>query len=91
MEVVLGLLAGAASIASIVCLIMVVIKLFQDKGVGWGIFGIFCSIYTFIWGWQNYARFDLKNVMIIWTAAFVTSIIVRVLITTMTASSGVTN
>jgi hypothetical protein len=91
MEVVLGLLAVAAWIASLVCLIMVVIKLFQDKGVGWGIFGIICGIYTFIWGWQNYARFDLKNIMMIWTAAIVTSILVRILIMTMTASSGVVN
>jgi hypothetical protein len=63
----------------------------QDKGVGWGIFGVICGLYTFIWGWQNYARFDLKNIMMIWTAAFVTSIIVRILVMTMTTAGGVAN
>jgi hypothetical protein len=91
MELVLGLLAVAAWIVGLVCLILVVIKLFQDKGVGWGIFGVICGLYTFIWGWQNYARFDLKNIMMIWTAAFVTSIIVRILVMTMTTAGGVAN
>lgn len=80
-------LGALASIASLVCLIMVVIKLFKDKGVGWGIFGIICGIYTFIWGWQNADRHNIKNIMIIWTVAFIVSLVVRLLASTM--ASGV--
>lgn len=83
MEALLGLLAllsVAASIGSIVCLIMVLIKLFQDKGVGWGIFGIFCGIYTFIWGWQNVSRHNLNPVMLIWTGCIVLSVLVRIIV-----------
>ena len=48
-----GVIAIVAAITSLVCLVLVLIKLFPNKGVGWGIFGIFCGIYTFIWGWLN--------------------------------------
>jgi hypothetical protein len=74
----LGLIAAIASIVSLVCLIVVLTKLFPDKGVGWGIFGIICGIYTFIWGWQNVDRHDLKNVMWIWTGAFIANILLRI-------------
>jgi hypothetical protein len=89
MEALLGLLGLAVWIANVVCLIMVVTKLFKDKGVGWGIFGVICSIYTFIWGWQNANRFDMKNLMLIWTFLFVALIILRVVTTVMMAGTSV--
>jgi hypothetical protein len=79
MAALIGLLGGVAGIGSLVCLIIVLIKLFPAEGALKGIFGIFCGIYTFIWGWQNVDRYNLKNVMTIWSACFVVSIIVRVL------------
>jgi hypothetical protein len=72
-------LGGVASIVNLVCLILVLIKLFKVKGVLWGIFGIICGIYTFIWGWQNVESQNIKNVMLVWSAAFVVSLLVRVL------------
>lgn len=75
----LGIGSAIASIVSLVCLILVLLKLFPDKGVGWGIFGIICGIYTFIWGWQNVDRHNLKNIMMIWSGAIVASIVVQVL------------
>ena len=75
-----GVIAIVAAITSLVCLVLVLIKLFPNKGVGWGIFGIFCGIYTFIWGWQNAEEHNLKNVMIIWTGAFIANVVVRLLI-----------
>lgn len=75
----LGLIMLAASVISLVCLILVLLKLFPDKGVGWGIFGIICGIYTFIWGWQNVDRYNLKNIMVLWSAAIAANIIVRIL------------
>lgn len=74
----LGLIVVVASLASLACWIIVLTKLFPDKGIGWGIFGVICGIYTFIWGWQNVERHDLKNVMLIWTGAFVANVLLRV-------------
>lgn len=79
MEPLIGLIAIVASITSLVCLILVLIKLFPDKGVGWGIFGIICGIYTFIWGWQNVDRHNLKNIMTIWSVAIAANILIRIL------------
>ncbi|HTL89250.1 MAG TPA: hypothetical protein VL134_07605 [Leptolyngbya sp.] len=79
MEALLGLVAIAASLVSVVCLILVLLKLFPDKGVGWGIFGIICGIYTFIWGWQNVDRHNIKNIMVLWSAAIAANIVLRLL------------
>ena len=79
MSSLLGLVFLAASITSFVCFILVLIKLFGDKGVGWGIFGIFCSIYTFIWGWQNVDRHNIKNIMTLWSAMIGVNIVLRLL------------
>ena len=67
-------LAGLASIVQIVCLILVLIKIFQDGKVGLGVLGIFCGIFTFIYGWINVDRYRLRTVMIVWTAALVVSL-----------------
>lgn len=62
----------------IICFIMVLIKLFQDKGALHGILGLICSLYTFIWGWMNASRLNIKNIMIIWTLLLLLSIVVNV-------------
>jgi hypothetical protein len=72
------ILSGLAGLASLICLIIVVIKLFQEKGALHGILGILCGIYTFIWGWMNAARLNLKNVMIAWTIAIVVGIVANI-------------
>lgn len=84
MEALLGLVAVVASLVSFVCLILVLLKLFPDKGVGWGIFGIFCGIYTFIWGWQNVDRHNIKNIMVIWSVAIAANIVLRILALSLT-------
>lgn len=78
MESLLGLITVVASLTSFVCLILVLLKLFPDKGVGWGIFGIICGIYTFIWGWQNVDRHNIKNIMVIWSVAIAANILLRI-------------
>lgn len=75
----LVLISYVASIVSIVCLILTLIKLFPAKGVLWGIFGVICGIYTFIWGWMNAGRFALQQVMLIWSISIVVNIIVNVI------------
>ena len=65
------LIYGLAALTSFVCFIMVLIQLFKAKGAGHGILGIFCGIYTFIWGWMNAKALNLSKVMIAWSACFV--------------------
>lgn len=65
-------------LVNIACFIMVLIKLFQDKGALHGILGLICSLYTFIWGWMNAGRLNIKNIMIVWTLVIILQIIVNV-------------
>ena len=62
-----SVLAGIGGLGSLVCLILVLVKLFQEKGVLHGILGLLCSLYPFIWGWLNAGRLNIRNIMIIWT------------------------
>ena len=63
----------------VICFIIVLIKLFQDKGVLHGILGLICGLYTFIWGWMNASRFNIRNIMMIWTVLIILSIVVNAL------------
>ena len=68
----LGILAMVVGLASFVCFIIVLIKQFQNAGVVHGIIGIVtCGIWTFIWGWMNAGKLNLRNIMMIWTLLFV--------------------
>jgi hypothetical protein len=64
-----------ATIACIVCWIMVLLKMFPAEGPIKGILAIICGLYAFIWGWMNASRFNLKNIMLIWTVAILASIV----------------
>jgi hypothetical protein len=67
-------LALLCNLGSLVCFIIVLIKLFKEKGVLHGILGIICGIYTFIWGWIESARLGIKNIMLAWTVLIVAGI-----------------
>ena len=71
MAIILSILGIIAGIGSLVCWILILIKLFQEKGVLHGILGIICAIYPFIWGWINVGRLDAKNIMIAWTVCII--------------------
>lgn len=65
------------SLASLVCLIAVLIPLFKKEGVLKGILGIICGLYTYIWGWMhvNDESLKLKNWMYVWTVVIILNII----------------
>jgi hypothetical protein len=86
MIAILGILALIAAIAQFVCWIIVLTKLFPAEGALKGIFAVICSIYALIWGWLNVSRYNLQTVMIIWSVAFATSIVVQI-ISIMTAAA----
>jgi hypothetical protein len=76
------LLSGVAGIASLVCFIMVIMAMFQHNQTGLGvacIVLIFCigigGLIAFIYGWVKSSEWNLKNIMLIWTAAFAVGIV----------------
>jgi hypothetical protein len=64
-------LAYLCQLGALVCAILVIIKLFKEKGVLHGILGIICFLYTFIWGWIHAGRLGIKNIMMAWTGLIV--------------------
>jgi hypothetical protein len=74
----LQLLNGVIGIGCLVCFIIVLVKLFQENGILHGILGLICGLYTFIWGWINATRLNIKNIMLIWTLLIIVSIILSV-------------
>jgi len=76
---ILNILAILAGLASFICFIIVLVRLFQEKGALHGILGILsCGLYPFIWGWIHATRLNIKNLMLGWTAAIIVSVICNV-------------
>lgn len=73
---ILSLISG---VGSLVCLVIVLLKLFPTEGVLKGILGVICALYTFIWGWQNKDRFGFQNVMMIWTGMVVLGLVANLM------------
>ncbi|HKV07983.1 MAG TPA: hypothetical protein VJ725_07605 [Thermoanaerobaculia bacterium] len=72
-------LALAAGLVSLVCWIMVLIKMFPAEGALKGVLAIICGLYAFIWGWMNAGRFGLRNIMLIWTVAIIISVVANMM------------
>jgi hypothetical protein len=86
MNVGLTIVGGISGLISLVCFVLVVIKIFQSGQTGLGIACIlllFCcgigGLVAFIVGWMNAERWNIKNVMIIWTICFVVNIITGIM------------
>ena len=71
----LGILGLVVWLGSIICFVIVLIKLFQDKGPLHGILGLICGLYTLIWGWMNADRMGIRNIMMIWSLLILVNII----------------
>ena len=73
----MGILAMLVGIGSLICFIIVLIKLFQNEGALKGILGFICGLYTFIWGWMNADKLGIKNIMMIWTVLILISLVLN--------------
>jgi len=71
----MGILALLCLLGSIVCWIIVLIRMFKEAGVVHGIIGILCSLWAFIWGWMNAGKYGLRNIMLIWTVLIIAYVI----------------
>ncbi len=73
----IGIVALCVGLGSLICFIIVLIKLFQNEGTLKGILGIICGLYTFIWGWMNATRLNIKTIMMIWTVLLIISLVLN--------------
>lgn len=84
MQTVLMVLQILVGIPSLVCFIMVLIKMFQAGQTGLGIACIVlicCGIgglIAFIYGWVKSKEWGITNIMLIWTACIVVGIILQI-------------
>ena len=84
------MLGSIGSFIAFICGVMVLVKLIQTEGFVKGILGLICMLYTYIWGWQNIKKEELKlkNWMYVWTAAIVLGIILNIISASMSAGGG---
>jgi tetratricopeptide (TPR) repeat protein len=74
----LGIFIGLCLICSLVYWIIVVIRLFKEKGAIHGILGIIISLYPFIWGWIKHKELKLTKTMLIWTISYVLAVVLSI-------------
>lgn len=63
------------NILSLVFFVIVLVKLFKNEGALKGILGLFCSIYTFIWGWMKHNQLGMTKIMATWSILTVLGIV----------------
>ncbi|MEZ0275964.1 MAG: hypothetical protein ACAH88_13745 [Roseimicrobium sp.] len=62
--IILYSLGGIFGLIGTVLYIILLVKLFKNGGVGLGILGLFCSPFTYIWGWMKSTELGLKKLMV---------------------------
>ena len=75
-----SLLSVVVGLATFVMFVVVLIKLFQNEGVGKGILGIICSLYTFIWGWMKHKELGITQLMIWWSVSIVAGMVLSAIV-----------
>ncbi len=81
------LLLVASGIVSLVCLILVLVKMFQNNEVTMGVvcivLTVLCGIgplVTFVYGWIKSAEWNIQKIMLIWTACFIVNLLLGAVI-----------
>ncbi|MFN3150079.1 hypothetical protein [Bremerella sp.] len=78
-------LAAILGLVSLVCFILVIVKMFQNDDSTLGIIcivTIFCGIgglIAFVMGWINAGKYGASQLMLIWTGAIVGSVILNII------------
>jgi hypothetical protein len=82
MPVLASILSGVGGLISLVCFILVLVKMFQNGKTGLGIACIvlfFCcgigGLVAYIYGWVGSGDWDLRNVMLAWTVGIILGIV----------------
>lgn len=64
-----------ASLAALVCWILVLIQIFKRQQIALGVIGILCPIVAFVYGWIKAREWGIMNIMLGWTACIVLQIL----------------
>jgi hypothetical protein len=67
-------------LGSLVCDILVIVKIFQANEIGLGILGIFCPLFTFIYGWVKSTQWKIRPIMLVWSCLIVINIILQIVL-----------
>lgn len=78
MQTLMMILMVAAMVVSLICWIIILVKIFKEN-IGLGILGIICSLFAFIYGWVKVQEYQAKNIMLIWTIAWIVTIVAQAL------------
>lgn len=62
-------LIAIEALTALACLVIVSIRLGQERDLRWGVFGFLFGPYAFIWGWKNAERILQRRLMWTWTIA----------------------
>lgn len=78
--IVVQILQGLVFIGSLVCFILVVIKMFQNNQTGLGIACLLLCwcvgpLIAFVYGWIKSSEWNIKNIMLIWSGLFAAAIL----------------
>jgi hypothetical protein len=65
-------------IGSLVCWIIMVVKIIQGGYTLQGVLGIICGLVAFIYGWMKADELDAKPIMLGWTGCIIGQIIFAV-------------
>ena len=71
------ILAILVGLGSLVCWIIVLIKIFQES-VGLGILALICPLFAFIYGWTKVGQYGIQNLMVAWTILIVVGIVLNI-------------
>ena len=81
MDTLFSLLTIVLSIGSIVCFVIVLIKLFSSEGIWMGLLGLICGLYALYWGYKNREKHNLQNVVTIWAILIALSVLINIFYT----------
>ena len=70
-------IALICGLVSLVCWIMVLVKIFQSGSIGLGIVGIICPLFAFIYGWMKADEFGIRNVMVAWSVCIAINLVTQ--------------
>jgi hypothetical protein len=89
-------LSGIIGLVSFVCLIMVLIKMFQHGETTIAILSIvLCpcggGLIAFVYGWMKSSEWDIKGLMITWTICFLLAIPLQITQVVLSASAAAQN
>lgn len=80
------LLTAVLGLATFGLGLYVLIKLYQEKGIGHALLGFFISPYAYIWGWINAKRLQMIDIMAVWTVISIMAVAFPVVISLQEAS-----